>query len=189
MYKGMTMTLAMLLVAGCGGMEEEFEVESEEQAATIPGLPGAVIPTCVNKCTLGTKRCLTSYYISVCKVTATGCTNWVTETCDHATESCSNGACRPSCAAGYTKVVNSACNPGSTPCFKCCSGKLCYKSPTCSQDLCPWDQCGCYHPGYTRATSCYLTYQYRVGWVWKCAMSDGSTCTYLYPSNTLLYCS
>ena len=187
MHKGTMLTLAMVVVVGCGGMEEEFEevnneVNNSEQA----------ILSC-RKCLVGTKKCVLNG-VSTCMAMFGGCSNWGTPVaCDHATESCSNGACIPSCPTGYTKQVRDCPSPGSTPCFKCCKyvGKVkqCYKSPTCNDAICPWTMCTCYHPGFTRATSCYLTYQYRVGWVWKCAMSDGSTCTYLYPSNALVSCS
>jgi hypothetical protein len=102
-----------------------------------------------------------------------------------------------SCPSGFTKVTNTACNPGSTPCYKCCgwvpSGPFyqyqCFYAPTC--ELCPWNMCGCYHPGYARAVSCYITTTYYAGsfiYVWRCAMSDGTTCTYNYFTGERLYC-
>jgi hypothetical protein len=104
----------------------------------------------------------------------------------------------PSCPSGFTKVTNSACDPGDTPCFRCCgwvpAGSFyiykCYDSPTCA--WCPWNMCGCWHSSLARSLSCYTTtelYGWTFIYVWKCAMSNGTTCTYNYYTRALLYCS
>jgi len=101
------------------------------------------------------------------------------------------------CPLGFTKVTNSMCDPGDTPCYKCCgwvsAGSFkqykCFLAPTC--EICPWNMCGCFHPGFARAVSCYVTTTYYNGsflYVWRCAMSDGTTCTYNYYTSERLYC-